>query len=63
MVEHDENLRQPSPEHPTDPETQRRELSKRGVATHVDGQGTGDPTKRSMVEGQPEQGTKKPSGG
>jgi hypothetical protein len=45
------------------PELQREGASKRGVSTHVDGQGTGERTRRSLVKGQPEQGTKRRPGG
>jgi hypothetical protein len=43
---------------PLAPEQQRDGISKRGLSTHVDGQGTGEPTRRSVTEGQPDQGTK-----
>ena len=43
---------------PLAPEQQRVEISKRGLATHVDGQGTGEPTRRSQSADPPEQGTK-----
>jgi hypothetical protein len=42
---------------PLAPEQQRQEISKRGLATHADGQGTGEPTRRSQSEA-PEEGTK-----
>lgn len=43
---------------PLAPEHQREGISKRGLATHADGQGTGEPTRRSQSEQPPEQGTK-----
>jgi hypothetical protein len=47
---------------PLAPEHQRDGISKRGLATHADGQGTGEPTRRSQSQDPPEQGTKTPGG-
>lgn len=61
MTEHDENRRQPSPENPMDAESQQNAIGKRGLATHVEGQGTTSAgNTRSNVEGEAEQGTKRP---
>ncbi len=38
-IEHEENRTQQPPQR-LDPENQRNAISKRGLATHVDGQGT-----------------------